>query len=237
MPLSRSRDYLSIGEVLDSIREEFPDVSVSKIRFLEAEGLISPERTGSGYRKFYEPDLKRLRYILALQRDQFLPLRVIKDRLRDLDANGGEPAMTATPGPPAPAATKPAATAAVPTDVSLSRAELLKASGIKENQLAGLEEFGIMPARDETGRYDGNDLAVARAALGLFEFGVEPRHLRMYRQLADREVNFVQQIVSPVAHRRDKDAQKEAARSATALMDHSRRLRDALVQAEMREVL
>jgi DNA-binding transcriptional MerR regulator len=237
MPLSRSRDYLSIGEVLDTIREEFPDVSVSKIRFLEAEGLISPERTGSGYRKFYEPDLKRLRYILALQRDQFLPLRVIKDRLRDLDANGGEPAMTATPGPPAPAAAKPAARASAPTDVSLSRAELLKASGIKENQLAGLEEFGIMPARDETGRYDGNDLAVARAALGLFEFGVEPRHLRMYRQLADREVNFVQQIVSPVAHRRDKDAQKEAARSATALMDHSRRLRDALVQAEMREVL
>jgi DNA-binding transcriptional MerR regulator len=235
MPLSRSRDYLSIGEVLDTIREEFPDVSVSKIRFLEAEGLISPERTGSGYRKFYEPDLKRLRYILALQRDQFLPLRVIKDRLRDLDANGGEPAMAATPSAQAPVATKTASM--VPTDVSLSRAELLKASGLEEKQLEGLEEFGVMPDRDETGRYDGNDLAVARAALGLFEFGVEPRHLRMYRQLADREVNFVQQIVSPVAHRRDKDAQREAARSAIALMDHSRRLRDALVQAEMREVI
>jgi DNA-binding transcriptional MerR regulator len=237
MPLSRSRDYLSIGEVLDSIREEFPDVSVSKIRFLEAEGLISPERTGSGYRKFYDTDLKRLRYILSLQRDQFLPLKVIKDRLRDFDLNGGE-------APAAPAArgsgeTKRATTvtANVPTDVSLSRSELLKASGLKENQLEGLEEFGVMPARTTDDRYDGNDLAVARAALGLFEFGIEPRHLRMYRQLADREVNFVQQIVSPVALRRDKDAQKEAARSALALVDHSRRLRDALVQAEMREIL
>jgi DNA-binding transcriptional MerR regulator len=237
MPLSRSRDYLSIGEVLDTIREEFPDVSVSKIRFLEAEGLISPERTGSGYRKFYDADLKRLRYILALQRDQFLPLRVIKDRLRDFDANGGDPTVGAVQNVKAPAQTKTTVSASAPTDVSLSRAELLKASGLEENQLAGLEEFGVLPSRGPDERYDGNDLTVARAALGLFEFGVEPRHLRMYRQLADREVNFVQQIVSPVAHRRDKDSQKEAARSALALMDHSRRLRDALVQAEMREVL
>jgi DNA-binding transcriptional MerR regulator len=237
MPLSRSRDYLSIGEVLDSIREEFPDVSVSKIRFLEAEGLIAPERTGSGYRKFYDTDLKRLRYILSLQRDQFLPLKVIKDRLRDFDLNGGE----APPAPPAGTSgeTKRATVVAanVPTDVSLSRSELLKASGLKENQLEGLEEFGVMPSRTADDRYDGNDLAVARAALGLFEFGIEPRHLRMYRQLADREVNFVQQIVSPVALRRDKDSQKEAARSALALVDHGRRLRDALVQAEMREIL
>jgi DNA-binding transcriptional MerR regulator len=234
MPLSRSRDYLSIGEVLETIREEFPDISVSKIRFLEAEGLISPERTGSGYRKFYEPDVKRLRYILALQRDQFLPLKVIKDRLSEFDANGGEPAV---PKSQAPARRSSKTPAPVATDVSLSKAELLKASGLSQSQLEGLEEFGVMPSRATEDRYDGNDLAVAKAALGLFEFGVEPRHLRMYRQLADREVNFVEQIVSPVARRRDEDAQKEAAKSAFELLDHSRRLRDALVQAEMREVL
>ncbi|MGH2753954.1 MAG: MerR family transcriptional regulator, partial [Actinomycetota bacterium] len=89
MPLSRSRDYLSIGEVLENIREDFPDVSISKIRFLEAEGLIAPERTGSGYRKFYEPDVRRLRYILSLQRDHFLPLKVIRERLDAADRNGG----------------------------------------------------------------------------------------------------------------------------------------------------
>ena len=236
MPLSRSRDYLSIGEVLETIREEFPDVSVSKIRFLEAEGLISPERTGSGYRKFFEPDVKRLRYILSLQRDQFLPLKVIKDRLSEFDANGGEPVAVPQAQAPARKTTK-AATSAPVTDVSLSRAELVKASGLSQKQLEGLEEFGVMPARTAEDRYDGNDLAVAKAALGLFEFGVEPRHLRMYRQLADREVNFVEQIVSPVAHRRDKDSQAEAARSAFALLDHSRRLRDALVQADIRAVL
>jgi DNA-binding transcriptional MerR regulator len=236
MPLSRSRDYLSIGEVLETIREEFPDVSVSKIRFLEAEGLISPERTGSGYRKFFEVDVKRLRYILSLQRDQFLPLKVIKDRLSEFDANGGEPVAVPQAQAPTRKTTK-AATSAPVTDVSLSRAELLKASGLSQKQLEGLEEFGVMPARTAEDRYDGNDLAVAKAALGLFEFGVEPRHLRMYRQLADREVNFVEQIVSPVAHRRDKDSQAEAARSAFALLDHSRRLRDALVQADIRTVL
>ena len=81
MPLSRSRDYLSIGEVLESVRQDFPDVSISKIRFLESEGLIEPERTPSGYRKFFEKDVARLRHILSMQRDQFLPLKVIKERL------------------------------------------------------------------------------------------------------------------------------------------------------------
>jgi DNA-binding transcriptional MerR regulator len=239
MPLSRSRDYLSIGEVLDAIREEFPDVSVSKIRFLEAEGLITPERTGSGYRKFYDADLKRLRYILGLQRDQFLPLRVIRERLATFDANGGEPPAPQPAGksqaaaPPAPAT---AATVSLASDVSMSRAELLKASGLSEQQLKGLEEFGILPSRGEE-RYNGDDLTAAKAARALFDFGIEPRHLRMYRQFADREASFVAQIISPAAARRDKDAQKEAARSAGMLLDHSRRLRDALVRSEMREVL
>jgi DNA-binding transcriptional MerR regulator len=109
MPLSRSRDYLSIGEVLEQVRDEFPDVSISKIRFLEAEGLIAPERTGSGYRKFYEPDVRRIRFILSLQRDHFLPLRVIRERLDEVDrgggnftvaGNGGAPAEDRRPNPP-----------------------------------------------------------------------------------------------------------------------------------------
>src|SRR5687767_13927301 len=132
MPLSRTRDYMSIGEVLETIKAEFPDVSISKIRFLEAEGLITPERTGSGYRKFYENDLKRLRFILALQRDHFLPLKVIRERLIDFEANGGVPAA---PTPPAKGNAKGKAKAAEPdlapaapviTDVSLSRDELKK---------------------------------------------------------------------------------------------------------------
>src|SRR3989337_4123481 len=81
MPLSRTRDYLSIGEVLESLRSDFPDVTISKIRFLETEGLIAPQRTPSGYRKFYDSDVAKLRYILELQRDHFMPLKVIRERL------------------------------------------------------------------------------------------------------------------------------------------------------------
>lgn len=237
MPLSRSRDYLSIGEVLETIQADFPDVSISKIRFLEAEGLISPERTQSGYRKFYEDDLKRLKYILGLQRDQFLPLKIIRERLVDFDSNGGSPALESrTPAPSAPTAAGESTTSAVSmTDVSLSREELLTASGLDESQLRGIEDFGIISATD--GRYDGTDLTIAKAARGLMEYGVEPRHLRMYRQLADREATFIEQIVAPVARKRDPDAQKQAARSAAQLLQLSRSLREALLSSGLRELL
>src|SRR5688500_14765046 len=133
MPLSRSRDYLSIGEVLDELRKDFPDVSISKIRFLEAEGLIAPERTGSGYRKFYEPDVERLRYILSLQRDHFMPLRVIRERLAT--GNGGATAtVLPLPTATAPAAAPVADVNTLASGVQLDRKELLKAAGLAEEQ-------------------------------------------------------------------------------------------------------
>ncbi|MGH2820093.1 MAG: transcriptional regulator FtsR [Actinomycetota bacterium] len=240
MPLSRSRDYLSIGEVLESLRQDFPDVSISKIRFLESEGLISPERTGSGYRKFYEPELARLRYILTLQRDHFLPLKVIKERLAEVDRNGDaleatEPSEGAAPADPnpAPAAASPAAGL---TDMSLSRAELLDGAGLSETQLAGLEDFGILPRKND-GAYDGDDLVLAKAARGLFEYGVEPRHLRMFRQTAEREASFVEQIVSPVTKKRDPDAHKEAAASVARLLELSRQMRESLLRSNLRQLL
>jgi DNA-binding transcriptional MerR regulator len=232
VPLSRSRDYLSIGEVLESIRSDFPDVTISKIRFLESEGLIAPERTASGYRKFYENDVKRLSYILSLQRDQFLPLKVIKERLTEFEADGREP-----PAGSGKAAKRPrrAAASADPGDVSLSRSELKKTTGLSEEQVAGLEEFGILtPSSD---RYDGSDLIAAKAARGLFDFGIEPRHLRMYRQLADREASFVEQIVSPVTHKRHPDAHKEAAQSVQTLLQLSLALRESLVRSGLKELL
>ena len=236
MPLSRTRDYLSIGEVLETIRPDFPDVSISKIRFLEAEGLISPERTGSGYRKFYEGDVKRLRYILSLQRDHFLPLKVIRERLIEFESNGGQAPEASAPSS-APAKKGPAAETAVSdlTDVSLSRAELKRAAGLSEEQLAGLEDFGILEKGRE--RYEGDDLTVARAAKGLFEFGVEPRHMRMFRQLAEREAGFIEQIVAPVTHKKDRDAHREAARSAQMLVQLSRSLREALLRSSLKDLL
>lgn len=246
MPLSRARDYLSIGEVLEGVKKEFPDVSISKIRFLEAEGLIAPERTSSGYRKFYDGDVARLRYILSLQRDHFLPLRVIKDRLRDVDCNGGA-LPTAEPGAGARPDSKKAATGAgrVPpgngsagtlTSVQLSRDELKKAANLSETELKGLEDYGIL-AVPENGHYDENDLIVAKAARRFFDFGVEPRHLRMYRQFAEREAAFFEQIVAPGARRRDPTAQAQAAKAVQELAGLSRQLKEAALRSSLREIL
>lgn len=237
MPLSRSRDYLSIGEVLESVRADFPDVSISKIRFLEAEGLIVPERTASGYRKFYESDVARLRYILSLQRDQFLPLRVIKQRLRDADANGGIPSDVAA-GSSQETGKSSGGNGAVAalTSVQLDRDELRSAANLSETEMQGLEEFGIL-ARPASGTYDENDLVVARAARRFFDFGVEPRHLRMYRQFAEREAAFFEQIVGPGARRRDPSAQTEATESVHELAALSRQLKEAALRSSLREIL
>jgi DNA-binding transcriptional MerR regulator len=234
MPLSRSRDYLSIGEVLESVREEFPDVSISKIRFLEAEGLIAPERTPSGYRKFYDDDVKRLRYILSLQRDQFLPLKVIRERLDEVDSNGGAytvgetpPTRTNEPGP------QSADASSAVTGVHMSREELRDAAGLTDAELRGLEEFGLLDGQ-ETGSFDEYDLVVARAAKKFFGYGVEPRHLRMYKQFAEREAAFFEQIVSPVARKRDPEGQREATRSMQELVTLSRQLREGVIRSSLR---
>ena len=232
MPLSRSRDYLSIGEVLESVKEEFPDISISKIRFLESEGLISPERTGSGYRKFFEGDLARLRYILGLQRDQFLPLRVIRERLEQVEANGGVPPSTEAPANPGARSKAPSTPST--TDLQLSRQELSEASGLSERDLAGLQDFGLLSGN---GVYDGNDLVVATAARRLFDYGLEPRHLRIYRQWAEREAAFIEQIVGPVTKRRKPQAQEEAAQTSAELMELSRRLREALLRSHLQQLL
>ena len=236
MPLARSRDYMSIGEVLDSIKSDFPDISISKIRFLESEGLINPERTPSGYRKFYEGDVARLRYILSLQRDQFLPLRVIKERLRDADAHGGTyPAEDRPTRRRAPRGSNGASNEPALTGVQLGRDELKAAANLSEAELKGLEEFGILEARGEG--YDENDLVVARAARRFFDYGVEPRHLRMYRQFAQREAAFFEQIVAPGARRRDPSAQDQAAQSVDELARLSRQLKEAALRSSLRELL
>ena len=235
MPLSRSRDYLSIGEVLEAVKADFPDISISKIRFLEAEGLISPERTPSGYRKFYEPDVERLRYILSLQRDQFMPLKVIRERLDAADSNGGALTVADTPvsAGQSPRGAGPEAELAA---MQLSAAELTDAAGLNREQMKGLQEFGLLHS-DEGRAYDENDLVVARAAKKFFGYGIEPRHLRMYRQFAEREASFFGQIVAPMARKRDPEGHKEAARSMRELLVLARQLREGVLRSNLRELL
>lgn len=239
MPLSRSRDYLSIGEVLESLKKDFPDISISKIRFLESEGLIEPERTGSGYRKFFEKDVEALRYILTLQRDHFLPLKVIKERLRS-----GAPSPDPVPATTAPAArsrgrgsTSSPSTSTPPSDlvgIQIDQGELLKASKLSPQELADLEEYGILAPGKAT--YDEDDLLIAQAAKGFFDHGVEARHLRIYRQTTEREAAFIEQLLAPVARRKDPQGLKQAGEDATKLAQLSRSLRDAMLRANVKSL-
>lgn len=231
MPLSKARDYLSIGEVLDSLRREFPDVSISKIRFLESEGLVTPERTSKGYRKFYEEDLTRLRHILTLQRDQFLPLKVIKKRLEgSLDAGSNLHAAERADGGAAsrqdtPAERRPALDW---SDVDLSPAELASVSGLGEDELAALQDYGVIESK---AHHDGNDLLIAKTARRLFDYGFEPRHLRMYRQASEREAALIVQAVMPLTKQRDPRGREKAEVSRREMVELSQSLREVLLRS------
>jgi DNA-binding transcriptional MerR regulator len=220
MSAQPARAYLGIGEVLALLRSEFPDISISKIRFLESEGLIEPARSPSRYRKFDAADVERLRYILTAQRDEYLPLRVIKERL--LPPAGSRRA----PGGAAKGAGDPGG-------ASLSRRELLASAGIDDAQLAELETFGLVR---RAGRVYGRDaLQVASAAAALSRYGVEARHLRVVRAAVEREISLIEQVVAPTLHQRNPEAIGQAARTAREIAALTLRLHRALVESALAE--
>jgi DNA-binding transcriptional MerR regulator len=213
-----ARGSVSIGQVLDELSQEFPDISPSKIRFLEAEGLIQPLRSSSGYRRFSAADITRLRFILTAQRDEYLPLRVIKERLDALDgtaagaAGGGTGADTAVP------------------PVAMTRSELLAAAGAAEELLAELEDYGLIRRARS---YGTQTLSVLRSAVHLREYGVEPRHLRGIKAAAERETALVEQAVAPLA--RQKGSREPALRAARDLAGHIAALHAILVEDGLTE--
>jgi DNA-binding transcriptional MerR regulator len=222
---------LTIGEVLAVLRDDFPDVTISKIRYLESEDLVHPQRTASGYRKFSRADVSRLRYVLAAQRDHYLPLRVIKDHLEALDR--GEPIPSST----GPAAVPPPA----PGDGSgeaapLTPDQFARAAGLEPEQLADCVQFGLL-ATDADGRHPVADLAVARAAAGLARHGIEPRHLRVYRSGVEREAGLVEQLVAPVLRARSEEARARATEKLRELAGLSAQLHTALLEARLRDLL
>ena len=226
MSTQPARGYLGISEVLAQLRGEFPDISVSKIRFLETEGLISPARSASGYRRFCAADVDRLRYILASQRDQYLPLRVIKERLTRLDP-GGEAAARPQRHPDADP------DRLGPGSGPLSRSELVAAAGLTEALLTELETFGLV--RRAGRQYAPDALPVARAAAALAAYGVEARHLRAVRAAAERETALVESLVTPILAQRGRGARDLAARTAAEVVGQVLRLHAALVDAALAE--
>ncbi len=228
---------MSIGEVLAHLRPEFPDVTISKLRFLEAEGLVEPQRTPAGYRKYSTADVSRLRFVLAAQRDHYLPLRVIREQLAALgegeQAAGVARAALAQHRPPLLPVDQPGGSE--PAELRLSRADLLARSGLTEPVLVELERHGLV--RDRAGRYDADALTVARVAALLAGYGLEPRHLRAYRTAADREVGLFAQLVAPVARQNTPAARARAAELVRELAALSQQLHAALVRVGLRDAL
>lgn len=239
-----SRATLTIGDVLAHLKAEFPDLTISKIRFLETEGLVRPQRTPSGYRKFAPGDVARLRYVLSQQRDHYLPLRVIKEQLDAIDHGLVPPGSS--PDSPRPAHLQVAAidgnapTAEhfrpAPAAMRLSKEELLNAAGLRADQLAELEQFGLITKR-ASGHYDDDALAVAKIAADLGRYGLEGRHLRAFRTAADREVGLFSQVVGPIGRQRGSEAKARAEETVRELAALSVRLHAALVQIGLREVV
>jgi DNA-binding transcriptional MerR regulator len=235
MSAQSARGYLGISEVLAELRGEFPDISVSKIRFLETEGLISPARSPSGYRRFGSADVDRLRHILAAQRDQYLPLRVIKERLARLEAaeEHARPPAGRPGSRPGDQARRLGDHAEPVGDGLLSRRELVEAAGLTEALLTELETFGLLR---RIGRQYGPDaLQVARAAVALTAYGVEARHLRAVRAAAERETTMIESLVAPILRQRGHGAQELASRTAAELADLVLRLHGALVDGTLAE--
>ncbi|MET0628959.1 MAG: MerR family transcriptional regulator [Acidimicrobiia bacterium] len=297
-------DHLSIGEVLAALSDEFPDITISKIRFLESQGLIDPERTPSGYRKFYPDDLTRLRWILFQQKENFLPLKVIKERLDELgpaDLSVLEPAddphRHSTPtdttradalvspvevpvahGSPAPAPAPPTPNPAdaptsgsrrrgprtrppafapqLPSDDDVddaqitvptgdieqlySRDALCTAAGLNADQLASLEQFGLITPAREAGddvQFDADAVEVATIAAAFFTRGVEARHLRMYNMFAEREAALFGQVLMPYQRQRNPESRARLQSELVELATLGRRLRMVLLREAVRENL
>ena len=229
---------LSIGEVLEALRADFPDITISKIRFLESEGLIEPKRSPSGYRQFSSHDLERLRYVLSAQRDRYLPLKVIKEHLQTLDRGlvpvaGNEPTAETTPKlaaveddslPDADSFAPPS------TDARLTRAELATAAGLSDDEIRELVSFGLLKPMAGTDHFDGDALVIAQTVGAFRQYGIEPRHLRPFKAAADREVGLFEQVVAPLERQRNPETRVRAADIRRELAALSVRLHATLVR-------
>lgn len=193
----------SIGQVLAILKPEFEDISISKIRFLESEGLISPERAPSGYRRYAESDIDRLRYILDVQKNHYLPLKVIREHLDMMDRGQEPPALTTTPRSSDPEDNAEAAQVANAQPrppkraIRITRRELLELSGLSESALAELEKHQLVMPRRGTIYYGRDALTVAVISRKLGAFGMDARHLRVVKQAAEREVGLIEQAIAP----------------------------------------
>ena len=227
---SRPRKALTIGAVAKILSQEFDDISISKIRYLEDQKLLAPRRTQGGYRLYSQADVERLRAILRMQRDEFLPLRVIRQELATGDFTGARRGSEA-------AATRRASSVDAPVS-TLSLEELLDEAGVSEGLLRELQEYGIVQPDRRDGRsvYDETDLEIVRAASELSQFGVAGRNLRVFRTSADREAALLQQLVGPALRSRSHARRKEAIENLESLAAVCGHLKHLLLVRDLRRL-
>lgn len=219
---STSAGLLSIGQILARLAPEFPGLTASKLRFLEVQGIVTPVRTESGYRKFSQHDLERLRLALTLQRDHFMPHSVIREYLSDLDA-GRDPA---TPTPPPPSI--------VAAPRRYRREELLAAAGAGSQLLNDAISTGVIVGSDS---YPEQAVTVLRALVALDRHGIEPRHVRALRQSADREVALIESALSPLLRRTDAASRARATETAPELAKRLDEVRAIFVRTGIERLL
>ncbi|MET9483326.1 MerR family transcriptional regulator [Streptomyces sp. NPDC006638] len=219
---------LSIGAVLGRLRVEFPEVTMSKIRFLEAEGLVEPRRTSSGYRKFGPQDVERLTQVLRMQRDHYLPLKAIREHLDALGRGERVPLPSQQRQRRAGAETGPAPR----TAARIGREELLAASGADASALDEWESYGLITPMPDGG-YDAESVTVAKLVTDLGRFGLEPRHLRIMRAAAQREAGMVEQVVAPLRRHRNPQTRAHAEATTRELATLSVKLHAALFRTAL----
>ncbi|MFI9770862.1 MerR family transcriptional regulator [Streptomyces sp. NPDC052415] len=220
---------MSIGTVLSVLRDEFPEVTISKIRFLESEGLVEPQRTPSGYRKFSADDVERLGHVLRMQRDHYLPLKVIREHLDAMER--GEAVALPTVGRQRDGEAVPEPSEA-PTAARIGRGELLAAAEIGERELEEWESYGLIAPLPD-GAYDAEAVTVASLVVELGRFGIEPRHLRAMKAAADREAGLVDQVVAPLRRHRNPQTRAHAEARTKELAGLTVKLHAALVQTAL----
>ncbi|MEV6511431.1 MerR family transcriptional regulator [Streptomyces sp. NPDC051642] len=220
---------MSIGTVLNVLRDEFPEVTISKIRFLESEGLIEPQRTPSGYRKFSPADVERLGHVLRMQRDHYLPLKVIREHLDAMERGEAAPLSTVGRQRDGGVVLEPVES---PTAARIGRAELMAAAGIGEQELDEWESYGLIAPLPD-GVYDAEAVTVAGLVLELGRFGIEPRHLRAMKAAADREAGLVDQVVAPLKRHRNPQTRAHAEARTKELAGLTVKLHAALVQTAL----
>lgn len=251
----RQAPTLSIGEVLTALQEHFPDITVSKIRFLESRGLIEPSRAASGYRRFASEDVERLRWILTMQRDHFLPLRVIKERLdqrlldeieepgsvlASIDQSPLSPEtqsqISGDPnGDPRYSRFRPPAPAV--DDVGAS--DFARLVGLSSRDVDSLVSFGLIEpiARDGTTRFSRESLRIGKAAASFLAYGIEARHLKAWRVAAEREASILQQVLAPVLRQEATGSRSEARLIADNLIEMGNTIRETIIVSALRESL